>query len=248
MRRCLLRSCGCGVDGKRTCGVLLLWVCVTDQEVVMWVFTEDGFYSAVRERRAGKHKGQMVVRGRSLEDLERFVAKYADGKASPIHTTGGGEFTDYGYRFWMSPEDFGSALARVAEAVEYTNFKSRALKTLGSKREHLLHDIWSVMAKVQPGGAYGVGGSKRQLHVPHERVTHVREPVRRNAVDRVESRFSDWPDSDPDDDHYEPGGERHHEIPEDLFGHDDPDGFVQQRLVEAFTPTKAKPKRKGKKR
>lgn len=123
----------------------------------MWLFTDDGFFSAVKETR-GKHKGEIALRARSIEDLRRWVAKH-DG-CSKIHTSQAGEHRDYGYRIWMTPEAFGVALAATGTAVDYPNFKSRVMKTLGAKREHMLHDVWSVMAKLQPGGAYGVGRMK----------------------------------------------------------------------------------------
>lgn len=123
----------------------------------MWLFTEDGFYSAVRETH-GHHRGEIVVRARRKDDLERFVKRFGTG--SKIHTTGLGEFRDYGYRIWLTEDAFALAMGELAKSIGYSNFKSRVLKTLGGKREHMLHSVWSIMAKLQPGGAYGVGGRR----------------------------------------------------------------------------------------
>lgn len=122
----------------------------------MWLFTEDGFFSAVLEER-GKHAGRIAIRARCRDDLVRLVEKYGGDmpNATAISETPKNVVADYRYRIWLPRGEFALVCAEVALAVEYGNFKSRVAQVLGPDREKPLHEIWSVMAELQPGGPYG---------------------------------------------------------------------------------------------
>lgn len=126
----------------------------------MWLFTEDGFFSAVEESRLEPYIGQISIRVRALEDLER-IQKYFPG-ASPISETPKHVHADYRFRMWVPKEEFGAGLAGMGEAISYDNFKSQVGKRLGSKRESPLHRIWSIMGSLQKGGPYGWRNGNRR--------------------------------------------------------------------------------------
>lgn len=120
----------------------------------MWFFTKQGFYSAVTEER-GKHKGKLVVRAREPGALELL----RDAYMPELTKTSIGARSDYRYRAWIEREAFAEGMARVARDIDYSNFKSKVASERGlGLYEKLLHQVWSVMGKIQPKGPYGMGG------------------------------------------------------------------------------------------
>ena len=91
----------------------------------MWVFTTDGFLSAVEERR-GDHRGEIVVRAREASALEalREIAP----TLTPTVIYGD---SDYRYRAWLGREEWAEALAEIGRRVVYDNFKSEVLRRQG---------------------------------------------------------------------------------------------------------------------
>ena len=101
----------------------------------MWIFTETGFISAVRKP---EYPDLVTVRGRdraSLTPLANFAS--VDIAKSPNG--------DYPYRLFVDPGLFAQWLFEQAEAIDYSNFKSRIAKTRGYDYAHELGRVWSVM-------------------------------------------------------------------------------------------------------
>jgi hypothetical protein len=124
----------------------------------MWVFTSEGFYSAVIEQR-GKNKGKIIVRAREPGALELLRDRYmpALGETSIMPK---GVTADYRYRAWIDRADFADGMAEIARQIDYPNFKSEAAHRRGyGPFEKMLHGVWSLTAKLQPGGPYNQGGS-----------------------------------------------------------------------------------------
>lgn len=124
----------------------------------MWFFTSEGFYSAVEETHLKTHMGQISVRARQRDHLDKLRETYMPA-LSEVSVTPSSVSADYRYRAWVDREDFAEGMANVARAVDYSNFKSEAMRKSGPGRfEKALHEVWSVMGRLQPGGPYGYGG------------------------------------------------------------------------------------------
>jgi len=122
----------------------------------MWLFTKHGFFSAVCARQgSGKHDqpvdpDRIMVRGRLRSHLKALKERFPDllGKCE-IHESDG---TDYDYRLFVPKSAWMKVLAGLAEETDYDNFKSEVARhqgKTGAAYEHSLHDVWSVMQKLQ---------------------------------------------------------------------------------------------------
>jgi hypothetical protein len=113
------------------------------EEIVMWVFTKNGFVSAVRK---DEHPEVLTIRARdriSLEDLAQ-VAKVEIGKS----TSG-----DYPYRVFVDPKVFADWLSAEALAIDYDNYKNEVARTRGYDYAEPLHDVWVAMLKAEDAEA-----------------------------------------------------------------------------------------------
>lgn len=122
----------------------------------MWIFTKHGFFSAVCARKgSGKH-GQPVdperimVRVRLREHLETLKEQFSDllGQCEIQEFAG----TDYAFRIFVAKSVWSQVLAGLAEETDYDNFKSKVARhqgKAGASYERSLHDVWSVMYKLQ---------------------------------------------------------------------------------------------------
>lgn len=122
----------------------------------MWVFTKHGFFSAVCARKGNGKHGQPVdtdrimVRGRLRSHLKALKERFPEliGGCEIQETAG----TDYAFRFFVHKTAWVQVLAGLAEETEYDNFKSEVANhqgEAGAAYEHSLHDVWSVMHRIQ---------------------------------------------------------------------------------------------------
>lgn len=120
----------------------------------MWLFTKYGFYSAVCARQGdGRHgrpvdESRIMVRARQrkhLDDLKRRfpeLLRSADIRAFPG--------SDYAFRIFVSKSDWMSVVKAIAEELAYDNFKAEVARgEAGDDYEAALHDVWSVMYRLQ---------------------------------------------------------------------------------------------------
>jgi hypothetical protein len=73
----------------------------------------------------------------------------SDARVSEIHEFAG---TDYAYRLFVQKYAWTQMLARLAEETDYDNFKSEVARYQGrngAAYEHSLHEVWSVMHRLQ---------------------------------------------------------------------------------------------------
>jgi len=110
----------------------------------MWVFTQDGFFSAVEDE---NDPGTLLVRSRARLDLERFVAAVEGVKAGDIIET---TDSDYPVRVFVKREVFAAYVADSAREIDYPNFKNQ-LKEIGepSHRLDAMMQVWGVMRRFQ---------------------------------------------------------------------------------------------------
>ena len=106
----------------------------------MWIFTRDGFISAVY-----KYEG-VQVRARDKESLRRVAEMAgADIRHSP--------HADYPYRVTTDRETLASFLSSEVMHLDYENFKSEVHAVRGLEFVRPLHKVWDVMHDVEDGEA-----------------------------------------------------------------------------------------------
>ncbi|MGH7144253.1 MAG: hypothetical protein ACREJ2_09050 [Planctomycetota bacterium] len=122
----------------------------------MWIFTKHGFFSAVCARQgSGKHgqpvdPNRIMVRARVRAHLESLKKRFGSllGPCEIQEFPG----TDYAFRIFVAKPAWSQVLAGLAEETDYDNFKSEVARyqgKAGAAYEHSLHDVWSVMYKLQ---------------------------------------------------------------------------------------------------
>lgn len=122
----------------------------------MWVFTKHGFFSAVCARKGNGKHGQPVdldrimVRARLRGHLDALKKRFPDLLVEcDIQESAG---TDYAYRLFVQKSAWMRGLAGLAEETDYDNFKSEVARhqgRVGEAYEHSLHEVWSVMNRLQ---------------------------------------------------------------------------------------------------
>lgn len=117
----------------------------------MWIFTRYGFYSIACARKpdGSIDPAMMMVRARRKSHLARLQFRFPKLAAAEIVKT---ESTDYRYRLVVPKADWTAALAELAEEQSWSNFKSEAARfqgQAGARYIHALHDVWSVMYRIQ---------------------------------------------------------------------------------------------------
>jgi hypothetical protein len=111
----------------------------------MWLFTEEGFYSAV----VGKDDpDQIVVRARAREDLVRLIDVYSEwtDMGDPVILDEGG---DYPHRIVLHREVWAEVVQGAAMGISYTNFKDRVHDVLGHERAHTYLRVWSALLELE---------------------------------------------------------------------------------------------------
>jgi hypothetical protein len=84
----------------------------------MWLFTRDGFYSAVQDDYCSV--GELMIRARVIEDLERLLDKLKINDADILVIKN----ADYRYRVKLTPEQWAAYVAQEAAHIDYANFKN----------------------------------------------------------------------------------------------------------------------------
>jgi hypothetical protein len=122
----------------------------------MWIFTKHGFFGAVCARQwAGGH-GQPVdpdritVRAKVRGHLEARKQRCPDllGQCEINELAG----TDYAFRIIVDKPVWSRVLSGLAEEIDYDNFRSvvgRYQRSVGVAYERALHEILSVMHRLQ---------------------------------------------------------------------------------------------------
>ncbi len=122
----------------------------------MWLFTKHGFYSVVCARQGDGSHGQpvdtdrMMVRARVRSHLVALKEQFSDllAECQIKEFTG----TDYAFRIFVSKSVWSHVLVGLNEEVNYDNFKLEVARHQGkesAKYEHSLHEVWSVMNRLQ---------------------------------------------------------------------------------------------------
>jgi hypothetical protein len=104
----------------------------------MWIMTKIGFFSMVE-----KPKGQICIRSRSVKDMIDLQKKvFPDYNI--LHTPK----ADYPYRLIVPIKYFRSEFGKLANTVDYPNFKSE-VGSKNSHRENLYHQVWAILTQIE---------------------------------------------------------------------------------------------------
>jgi aminopeptidase C len=111
----------------------------------MWIFTRDGFFSAVEYiRNTKQHKaGDLVlVRARYRNDLEQLLKRLR----YPVSGIKNTPQADYPYRTLVTKKAWAEYVKNTAEHINYPNFKDEVLKDATYDRSERYHNVWAAMA------------------------------------------------------------------------------------------------------
>jgi hypothetical protein len=101
----------------------------------MWIFTLDGFFSAVQDK---NDPGRIMVRSRLKEDLENMLARLTGQDAEILAWTG----TDYAYRVFIPRSEWRRYLETMSDGLNYTNFKAAAVDHQDHARSQAYYTVW----------------------------------------------------------------------------------------------------------
>lgn len=122
----------------------------------MWIFTKYGFFSAVCARKGNGRHGEPVdpdrimVRARLRGHLDSLKERFPDllGDCEILESVG----TDYAFRLFVQKAAWAKVVATLAEETDYDNFKNKVKRHQGhsgTAYEDSLHEVWSVMGRLQ---------------------------------------------------------------------------------------------------
>ncbi len=112
----------------------------------MWVFTNFGFYSIVKHN---QKPDVFLVRARSKEDLLRLIYKYGDICNLNINSIIVNDEADYRYRLEINKSSWSDVISKIADDINYTNFKNSVKDNLDEYRAELCNQVWDVMYDLQ---------------------------------------------------------------------------------------------------
>lgn len=113
----------------------------------MWVFTQDGFISAVDN---GHVPDKLTVRARDKQSL----ALLADITQQEIKQS---TKSDYPYRVYVTKAEFSDFLLGHVDELDYPNFKDRVYTSRGYDFAHACGKVWAAMLEVTDEEAIGTG-------------------------------------------------------------------------------------------
>lgn len=106
----------------------------------MWVFTVDGFFSAVQHN---EKPDLLCVRARAREDLVR-LRKRLPGCTKISRS----KVADYEFRVFVDKGRFSSYVRTAVQEIDYGNFKGRVLGDCAT-RSRAYHRVWHAMLDFQ---------------------------------------------------------------------------------------------------
>lgn len=151
--------------------------------------TREGFISVVQARGGGD---TLVVRARDKEALIRLHRTCGLGADGGIVEGGG---SDYPFRVLVGRDEFGSALTRMVDSIDYQNVKEAVRRSRGAKYHDILARCWAVLLDLEgPRGCRGVlMGEADRADVPVRArgdAGGLQQPQRLHGLLRARSRGS----------------------------------------------------------
>lgn len=109
----------------------------------MWIFTTDGFFSAVQDNYCAPD--EIMIRARKKADLTRMLDNLPGVSAKEILTI---YTADYRHRIKLKKADWTTYVSDAANAIDYPNFKNATCKT-DPPRSNAYHACWSALLNWQ---------------------------------------------------------------------------------------------------
>ena len=113
----------------------------------MWIFTQDGFISAVDNKEVS---GKLTVRARDKRSLA-MLAEFTDQDIKQV------DRRDYPYRVHVTKEEFGDFLLGHVDNLDYPNFKDQVYAVRGQQFASACGAVWAAMLDVTDDDALGRG-------------------------------------------------------------------------------------------
>lgn len=107
----------------------------------MWIFTKEGFFSAVFDKYC--NRGELMIRSRCRDDLGRLSKKlygYQDG--SKIFKI---PHADYRFRMKATKNDWAEYLVNCALDVDYANVKDKIVPAGDNLRQDAYYQVWTAL-------------------------------------------------------------------------------------------------------
>ena len=110
----------------------------------MWLFLSTGFLSVVQD---STNKNNLVVRARRKGDIEKV---FPGAEVVTLRAR------DYQFRAFIPREQVAEVVAKYVMDLGYTNFKSSINRRTDGNFERACHEVWDVMAELQPKMPYSM--------------------------------------------------------------------------------------------
>jgi len=107
----------------------------------MWIFTKDGFFSAVHKSEQPNH--MLTVRARSRVDLVKVNKKLGKKRIKIISNKG----TDYEFRIEIDRSTWANYLYDEAMGLDYGNFKDE-IHLIDERRANIYSRVWADMLNI----------------------------------------------------------------------------------------------------
>lgn len=112
----------------------------------MWLYTVNGFYSAVQDQNDAE---RIMVRARKREDLEAMLEVLELQDVRILEWSG----SDYAFRCFIRRLEWAQFVLSEIMAMHYVNYKDAALDPDNDKeRSNAYHSVWGVMRRWQDSG------------------------------------------------------------------------------------------------
>jgi 8-oxo-dGTP diphosphatase len=108
----------------------------------MWLFTPEGFFSVVTAQEFGE---ELQVRARSADDLARL----RQGWFPDLGPTVSIPHRDYPCRAFCTRTALAACLARIAESIDYGNFKDAVATRHSRSRAGIYHHVWADCRQIE---------------------------------------------------------------------------------------------------
>lgn len=111
----------------------------------MWIFTLDGFFSAVQDK---DDPDRIMVRSRKKGDLVNMLARLEMQDIDILDWIG----ADYAYRVFIPRLEWRRYLETMSDGLDYTNFKAAAVDYKDHSRSAVYYDVWRRLYEWQEKG------------------------------------------------------------------------------------------------
>ena len=112
----------------------------------MWIFNSCGFFSIV-EKAEDQGANKLTIRARVREDLVALRNRYLPELESITSDTN----LDYPHRACIGRAAFAEGMKRMAEEVDYPNFKQKTFESMGANRARIYGKVWRDLMELEDG-------------------------------------------------------------------------------------------------